>query len=381
MKKKFAFLYVWANPPIRQSVEQMLVEAFPEYEIESIGIGKMLKQHIGLMALNEIAVGRNYGLDILRGKKKHSEYEVATPFLFRQVRRMVLDRLKVHAQDFAFTFQLQSLFDTSLPGLPHFVYTDRTVLANLAYPNYDPHNLYAPAWIELEKNIYNNASLVFTRSNYICRSLTVDYQCPPEKALCVYAGSNSHAREAFTSPARYSRKNILFVGVNWALKGGPDLEQAFRLVLDRYPEATLTIIGSSPKINLPQVQVLGKVPLADLPPYYEHASVFCLPTKYEAFGVAYIEAMENSLPIVATNLGAIPDFVSEGENGYLVPPGDAQAIAKALLDLLSDPARCQAFGEKSRAIYLERYNWKNTGRLIRENILSILGEDGFFNRA
>ena len=351
----------------------MLVEAFPEYEIESIGIGKLLKKRIDLMAINEIAVGRYYGLDILRGKKKHGEYVVATPFLFHQVRRMIMDRFKARTGDYAFSFQLQSLFDTSLPGIPHFVYTDRSDLANLAYPDFDPDNLYTPAWIELEKSIYKNANLVFTRSNYICRSLIVDYECPPEKAVCVYVGSNAHARQEIINPSRYSRKNILFVGVNWTGKGGPELEQAFRLVLERYPDATLTIIGSSPKINLPQVQVLGHVPLVDLPPYFEQASIFCLPTKYEAFGVAYIEAMEHSLPIVATNLGAIPDFVVEGENGYLVAPGDAQAIANALLDLLADPAKCQAFGEKSRTIYLERYNWKNTGKLVRENVLNILG--------
>ncbi|MDR3575813.1 MAG: glycosyltransferase family 4 protein [Anaerolineaceae bacterium] len=381
MKKKIAFLYVWANPPIRQSVEQMLLEAFPEYEIEPIGIGKMLKDRIHLMALNELEVARYYGLDILRGQKKHAEFVVATPFLFHQARKMVLEQLKSKSADYAFTFQLQSLFDTSLPAIPHFIYTDRTVLSNLAYPDFDPHNLYAPDWIKLEKTIYQNASLVFVRSSYICRSLIEDYQCPPEKAVCVYAGSNSHLREENFNLSRYSQKNILFVGVNWRLKGGPELEQAFRLVLERHPDASLTIIGSAPKIDLPQVQVLGYVPLADLPPYYENASIFCLPTRYEAFGVAYIEAMENSLPIVATNLGAIPDFVIEGENGHLVQSGNVQAIANALLDLLDSPARCRAFGGKSRSIYLDRYNWKNTGNLIRENVLNTLQSRAPINAA
>ncbi len=86
------------------------------------------------------------------------------------------------------------------------------------------------------------------------------------------------------------------------------------------------------------------------------------------------------LPIVATNLGAIPDFVIEGENGRLVATGDVQSLAKALLELLADPMKCQAYGEKSRAIYLERYNWKNTGRLIRESVLNYLGSKMAINR-
>ena len=374
MKKKIAFLHVWANAPIRPSIEQMLVEAFPEYEVEPIGIGKLLKKRIDLMALNEIAVARYYGLDILRGSKRHGEFVVATPFLFRQVQRMVRNQLVARSQEYAFTFQFQSLFDTSLPGVPNFVYTDRTDLANLTYPGFDPRNLYAPAWISLEKEVYAHARLVFTFSNYICQSLINDYECPAEKALCVYAGSNTHMLAASADPARYFKQNILFVGVNWPLKGGPDLEAAFRIVIERYPQATLTIIGSAPRINLPQVQVLGHVPLEEMSPYYRKASIFCLPTHYEAFGVAFIEAMENSLPIVATNLGAITDFVQDGENGYLVPSGDPAAIARALLDLLDHPQRCEVFGKRSREIYLEQYNWHNTGRLIRASVLAALEE-------
>jgi glycosyltransferase involved in cell wall biosynthesis len=375
MKKKIAFLYIWENPPIRKSVEDMLIEAFPDFEVEPIGIGKMLKQRPALMALNELSVMRHYGADILAGKKGHSEFMVATPYLFHQVRRMMREHFKGKTQDYAFAFQLQSLFDTSQPGLPHFIYTDRTVLANLAYPNYDPRKLYAADWIQLEKEIYQHARLVFTRSSYISQSVQNDYQCPPEKTVCVYAGSNSHAITSAKDPAHYASKNILFVGVNYESKGGPDLVQAFRAVLERHPDASLTIIGSSPKIDLPQVEVLGYVPLAELAPYYERAAIFCLPTKFEAFGVAFIEAMENALPIVGTQLGAIPDFVTEGVNGHLVPPENPSAIAAALLDLLDNPERCRLYGENSRKLYLERYNWHDTGQLIRRYILETIAGD------
>ncbi len=378
--KKIAFVYIWKKPPIRQSVERMLAEAFPEYEVEPVGIGKMLKRRPDIMALNELAVARHYGGDILRGKRTHSEFVVATPYLFREVRRIISSYFNKKAKEYAFTFQLQSLFDASQPGIPHFLYTDRTNLANRAYPGFDPLTLYTPAWIELEKSIYDHTDLIFVRSNYIRKSLLEDYQCPPEKAVCVYAGSNTSAQSVQADKVRYSRKNILFVGVDWQRKGGPDLEQAFRLVLEQCPDATLTIIGGSPKIDLPQVQVLGFIPVTELPAYYAQASVFCLPTKNEAFGVAFIEAMQNHLPIVATNLGAIPDFVTEGENGYLVTPGDIRGLANALISLLENPIKCETFGKKSREIYLERYNWENTGRLIRQNILPCLAATSQINK-
>jgi glycosyltransferase involved in cell wall biosynthesis len=374
MKKKIAFIYIWSNPPIRKSVEKMLVESFPEYEVESIGIGKLLKRRLDWMLLNELSVMWYYGMDILTGKKKHGEYIVATPYLFHKVRQMIVDLFKGKSEDYSFTFQLQSLFDTSVPGIPNFIYTDRTDLANLAYRDFDPNNLYAPAWIKLESEIYNHASLVFTRSKYIAKSLVDDYQCPPEKPVLVFSGSNISPYNGKADPDRYSRRNILFVGVNWELKGGPELEEAFRVVLKSFPEATLTIIGSSPKMHLKRVQILGYLPATDLPPYYERASIFCLPTKKEAFGVSFIEAMDYGLPVVATNLGAIPDFIVEGQNGHLVPPGDAHALADALLDLLADPQKCQTYGEKSREICQEKYNWTNSGKLIREHIFKSLGK-------
>ena len=252
------------------------------------------------------------------------------------------------------------------------VYTDRTDLANLTYPGFDPRQLYAQDWIRLEKTIYEHASLVFTRSQYIIRSLREDYHCPPEKPVCVYAGANTLEQAEPIDPARYAAKNILFVGVNWEIKGGPDLLAAFRLVLEKEPAATMTIIGSAPKTDLPQVQVIGTVPVAELPAYYRRAAIFCLPTRFEAFGVAYIEAMRFGLPIIATAIGAIPDFVIPGENGFLVTPGDVAGLADALLALLADPEKCRAYGERGREISDQRYTWENTGRLIRGRVLDYL---------
>ena len=68
------------------------------------------------MALNELSVVRYYGADILRGKKKRQEFVVATPFLFHQVRRLVLETMRGRLEEFAFSFQLQSLFDTIFTG-------------------------------------------------------------------------------------------------------------------------------------------------------------------------------------------------------------------------------------------------------------------------
>jgi glycosyltransferase involved in cell wall biosynthesis len=114
---------------------------------------------------------------------------------------------------------------------------------------------------------------------------------------------------------------------------------------------------------------LGKLPLESLQPYYASASIFCLPTKLEPFGVAFVEAMANRLPIVATEIGAIPDFVINGENGYLVSPGDISGLAQALIRLLDNPSQCRSFGARSYGLARQRYNWQTVGSKIRARVI------------
>jgi glycosyltransferase involved in cell wall biosynthesis len=118
--------------------------------------------------------------------------------------------------------------------------------------------------------------------------------------------------------------------------------------------------------------VAGKIPPEELDRYYQEASVFCLPTYLEPFGIVFIEAMTAHLPIVATRVGAIPDFVEEGKNGWMVEPGDTRGLANALLQLLKNPELCRAYGEYSFRLTQDRYSWEVVGGKFKERILNVL---------
>jgi glycosyltransferase involved in cell wall biosynthesis len=122
--------------------------------------------------------------------------------------------------------------------------------------------------------------------------------------------------------------------------------------------------------------VLGRVSAQQLARHYAESSIFCLPTRHEPFGIAFVEAMMHRLPVVATRVGAIPDMVDEGVNGYLVSPEDPQALAKALCKLLADPAHCQAMGGRGYQKAADLYTWPRTGQRIRARIMRILAERG-----
>ena len=368
--KRIAFIRPNSWPLANTKVEEELRAQFPDHEIDVINIKPWVMKRPVILIINTIMTMILYGYSVARGHKKFREAFWHTPYIFREVRKLVEKRLS--GSGLLFTFQMQSLFDCSIPHVPHFVYTDHTHLANLNYSNFNPKGLFSQDWIELEKQIYCNAMTTFVRSSNIRQSLVEQYGYPAERVICVYAGSNVYVNEEERQEKSYAGKNILFVGFDWKRKGGPELIEAFQIVLEHVPDATLTIVGANPNVDVPNCTVSGKLPPEDVARYYEEATIFCMPTHVEPFGIVFLEAMRARLPIVGTRVGAVPDFVQDGWNGFLVDPGDVWGLAEALLKLLRDPERRRQFGARGRVLAQERYSWDIVGKRLQHYILEKL---------
>jgi glycosyltransferase involved in cell wall biosynthesis len=150
------------------------------------------------------------------------------------------------------------------------------------------------------------------------------------------------------------------------------LLKAFNSVYEKHPDAQLFILGAKPEINHPGVKVIGRVPISELYKYYLEAAVFCLPTRWEPFGIVFLEALSFKLPVVATNLGAIPDFIRNGENGYLVKPDDMEELSRKLLALIENPDICKMFGDKGFEIYQENYSWEKVSEKFKKYMYEYL---------
>jgi glycosyltransferase involved in cell wall biosynthesis len=96
------------------------------------------------------------------------------------------------------------------------------------------------------------------------------------------------------------------------------------------------------------VRFVGKVPRDEMARRLADADVFCLPSLYEGLPLAVLEAMAAGLPVVATAVSGIPEAVEDGATGLLVPPEDADALARALGELARDPERRRRMGEAGR---------------------------------
>ncbi len=131
-------------------------------------------------------------------------------------------------------------------------------------------------------------------------------------------------------------------------------------------EAALRIAGSGPELLrlrslagrlglARRVEFLGHVPFARLAAEYRRADVFCLPSRQEGFGIVFLEAMAAGLPVVAARAAAVPEVVTEGECGILIPPGDDSALAAALERILRDPIERRRLSEAGH-LRVERYD-------------------------
>lgn len=167
-----------------------------------------------------------------------------------------------------------------------------------------------------------------------------------------------------------SKENkILFVGNLMKQKGLHYLLKAIAIVKRSFPAVTLTVIGSGKderffknlciQLGLEKdVFFKGSIPFDQIVPFYQECDIFCLPSLGEAFGISILQAMSCGKPVVVTDSGGPPHFVEDGRSGYVVPPGDSESLANALIKLLSDKGRQKKMGEYNRRLCVEKYDWE-----------------------
>ncbi len=131
-------------------------------------------------------------------------------------------------------------------------------------------------------------------------------------------------------------------GIDVAISAMPDIPGAHLVVLGEGPQRQ-ALEQLAHELDVP-VYLPGRVP--DVAAWLRRASVLVHPVRWEGFGLALLEAMLASLPVVATNVSSIPEIVADGETGLLVPPDDPSALAAAVNRSLSEPS---GYGEKGRA--------------------------------
>ncbi len=180
-----------------------------------------------------------------------------------------------------------------------------------------------------------------------------------------------HVVHCGIDPARYVGVNqgrggdLLFVGRLAAVKGLPVLFDAMSLARQTRPDLHLTLIGDGPERAALEaeakhlgnaVRFVGYQSQDAVTVALKHADVLVLPSFAEGVPVVLMEAMAAGLPVIATRIAGIPELIEDGVSGLLVSPGDANALAGAILAALSDPAKRAAMGAAGRASVTRDFN-------------------------
>jgi glycosyltransferase involved in cell wall biosynthesis len=286
-----------------------------------------------------------------------------SPLAFRLRTEAAEQQLARRDGEYDLVLQLQTLFAPGTQPRPYVIYTDNTYTQTRRfYRAWAPLGIHTEQrWRELEKTTFRQALAVFGMSRWVCEAIIDDYGCDPSIVIPVGAGANSLAPPS--DDKSYARRTALFVGNKYELKGVPTLLEAWEIVRERLPEALLWIAGvDAPRgvvKRFPSVQWFGYVSdRRRLDELYADASVFVLPTQFEAYGHVVVEAMGSALPCVTTNVGALPELVDDGVTGLLVPPREPAALAEALINLLSDPARAERMGRAGQKKVVEQLTWR-----------------------
>jgi glycosyltransferase involved in cell wall biosynthesis len=182
-------------------------------------------------------------------------------------------------------------------------------------------------------------------------------------------------------PYAGSEPRLLCIGRLIPVKGHLVLLRALAQARAREPALVLEIAGQGPlepalKAYAKELGLSGAVRflgyVSPIQAAIEGAAAVVVPSLGEGFGMVALEAMERGRPVIASDVGGLPEIVADGETGFVVPAGDAEALADAMVVLASDLPRAAAMGEAGRRRALESFTQERSTQGIERLYLRAL---------
>jgi glycosyltransferase involved in cell wall biosynthesis len=337
---------------------------FPENLEEGVGGALRLQLEIARV------LGKNNQVQLI-SKSREGSHTQKTEF-GELVRIKLREKLKVGKKDFSYLFPLllfvlkegkyDILHASTNPYILYLPRARRKVLhLHMSTSNLIKNTSYQKA---LQK-----ADAIICCSKFIQREILEYTNYPSKKVHVIYNGVNL---ESLRMP-RQKKENgirILYAGQINKEKGLEHLIEAFKIVSKDFPNVALLIAGSASiwpdldkrkfevdkryelemkeKAKGGKIKFLGKLSLNELYKVYNRCDVFVLPSVIqEALPMVVLEAMASGLPIIASNVGGVPELVQHEKTGLLVKPGDLGELAEALRKLLSDERLREKMGKES----------------------------------
>ncbi len=207
-------------------------------------------------------------------------------------------------------------------------------------------------------------------SNWLRDFLISNEGYSEEKVIYVGAGINLSPNKI--KPKKKNKKRILFVGKDFQRKGGDLVIESFKHLRNNYlPDAELYIAG--PKDigelkNIPGVHFIGPLSSEKLSEYFNLCDIFCMPSRFEAYGIVFAEALCYGLPCIARNKFEMKNIIHDGKNGLLIEDDNIEKLSEKMYTLLNDKNIYKNVYD-NRNIYLDEYSWEKVAKRIMNKLV------------
>lgn len=274
--------------------------------------------------------------------------------------------------------------DSYAPGLWHKWFCRSPYVVRLHIPSFVYDEFYGPSrlrklLIRMERLCLDRASLVVSPSHFLASEAAARFGL---KGKLIHVVPNPIDTDEFRPPCEGSKDSntVLFAGWLSRLKGIDTFARAIPLILSRFPETQFLIAGQETSATEDRacrtevlddylrergvngrVKWLGFVPHDQLPSLYKQAQICALPSRWDNFPYTCLEALSCGKAVVASNVGGLPDLVSNRENGILVSSDDPQALADGITHVLGNRAKAIEYGVAARAKAEANYGMEKVG--------------------
>ena len=239
-----------------------------------------------------------------------------------------------------------------------------------------------------ERNGLMECDLIIAVSEGTKKDIIKSYGIGPSKITVIHNGIDETlwkpiVNEEVLRKYGITKPYVLFVGRLTKQKGVETLLEAAK-ILPNHIKIVLVTGKEDDKLYLEKIRsIVSKIrnvvwihkmlPKQDIIPIYTQASVFVCPSIYEPFGIVNLEAMATETPVVATNVGGIPEIVVDGKTGFLVEPNSPEILAAKILEIINNPDLAEKMGKEGRKRVLEEFCWRKIAEKTYNAYRKVIG--------
>lgn len=239
------------------------------------------------------------------------------------------------------------------------------------------------SFLRMQSRVARRLRHIVTVSERSRRDICAAFQIAPERIHVIHNGIDTDTFRPEPTVTRNPWQLITTASADQPLKGTQYLIPAFATLCQQFPELRLVFVGR-PKPGGPTERLIEKLGVGarirfrhgvsadEFRSLYAESAVAVVPSEYEGFGLPAGEAMACGTPVVSSDGGALPEVV--GDAGRIVPARNPAALARAIGELLADPAARDSLGRRGRQRILERFSWARTATALSGLYRQVIAE-------